>query len=537
VGNLAGLAIVLAPASAVAQQPGTATLVKSAHWSSTDKAVLGEATPKLDQELAAVVGQSLTNPQLADLLNRMTEAVQQTGLVVGQAGLMASDLDKFRQTGDLEIRVFPGKVGAVRLKNSSRVNNGRIERTATEAICPEGLGQNCFLTAAKLERMQLLIQDLPGVRLEPLTLNGSTDVGEGQTAVELTTTPGQKLITGSVGVDNYGIAASGQYRLAFGATVTDLLGFGDVFTATGSITDKATLSGSLGASAPLGYNGLRGAASYGHSIYSLPDGSGSADSGHVGLIYPLKRGLNANWSIGLDGGLSESRGSTSNGTSVAPRDLYSANLTISGNSGDRVIQLGESYWVASAVFTHGWVTQQLAGGDTTGVLGDYDKLKVYLTRRQNLGESKFYMLADFRGQGADRNLDFSEKLPIGGITGVRAYRADEGSFDAGGTMGLELRRLFELPNGDRLAPGIVLDGALGWFNVAPWNGWQTTLGYFNPTLGNFRAIAGAGPSIDWVSHMGFTASLTWAIALPGSPGSINYPGATNQFLASLGFRF
>ncbi len=388
--------------------------------------------------------------------------------------------------------------------------------------------------------MQLLLQDLPGVKLEPLSLNGAGGVSEGQTALEISAKRGDRLIAGSLGLDNYGAEASGIYRFAFSSTLTDLLGFGDVLTLAGSVTDKYTLAGSLGFSAPIGYQGLRGQATYSHSEFSLPQTSvaGSADSVRLGFAYPIKRGLDANWTVSLDAGFAESRQTVAGIQAFPPRDLYTANLTLSGNSGDRGIQLGQSFWSAVAIVTHGLVKQDLLGAtDTTGVLGQYNKFKGLVTVKENLGDSKFYILGDLRTQVADSNLDGSEKLPIGGISGVRAYRADEGSFDGGGILSLELRRLFVLPSGDALAPGVIFDIAAGVFNIAPYPNWQTNAGYSDPNLNNFRVVAGLGPSIDWISPRGFTASLTYAMAAPGSPDSINFPGSTNQIRAALGFRF
>jgi hypothetical protein len=83
----------------------------------------------------------------------------------------------------------------------------------------------------------------------------------------------------------------------------------------------------------------------------------------------------------------------------------------------------------------------------------------------------------------------------------------------------------------------VFDGALGWFNMAPYSNWQTNLGYANPNLPNFWGVMGAGPAIDWTTPYGATFSVTWTTRLPGSPDSINHPGATNQFLASFSVRF
>ena len=227
-------------------------------------------------------------------------------------------------------------------------------------------------------------------------------------------------------------------------------------------------------------------ANYSHSQYTLAsvNTSGSADTGRLGLSYPVVRGLDGNWVVSLDGGYTRTQQNVS-GLSQAfqPRELWQVNATVTGNSGERDLQLGNSYWTAALIGTHGWVSQDLQGGtDVTGVLGDYNKVRGTVLRKQNLGDSGFYVLADLRAQVADRNLDAYEKLAFGGQGGVRAYRVDEGSFDAGGVLTLELRKIFRLPTGHVISPGIVFDGALGWFNMAPYSNWQTNLGYANFNL-------------------------------------------------------
>ncbi|WP_267220370.1 hypothetical protein [Dyella silvae] len=128
----------------------------------------------------------------------------------------------FFQTGELRLTVLEGHVGAVTLNNSSRVNDDRLARLATEALCPDGVGDACPLTAKHLERAQLLLQDEPGVSVAPTALSPE-GVAVGQTSVNLTTTSSIPLVSGYAGIDNYGIPASGMNRLGAGVVLTDLL--------------------------------------------------------------------------------------------------------------------------------------------------------------------------------------------------------------------------------------------------------------------------------------------------------------------------
>lgn len=528
--------LAIGPEVAHAQSPPTITIT-SAEWTGASRDQFGRL---LDVPLGEAVGKSLSAKQIGDLIADLTDRVRKAGYVVGQVVMMQSDLEPLRRNGVLKLTVYPGKVGEIRVKsNTSRVNDERLQRTAQHAACPAGVGEDCVLTAAAIERMQLLVVDVPGVRLEPVGLSAE-GVAVGQTAVELTATSSARMFAANLSADNYGYPVSGQYRFGFGAQVTNLFALGDVISANGSVTDVGTLSGSLGFSAPIGYDGLRLVANYAHTQFSLAavNTSGSADTGRLGLSYPVVRGLDSNWVVSLDGGYTRSQQNVAGILAFPARNLTQINGTVTGNSGERALQLGESYWTAALIMTHGWVAQDLQGGtDVTGVLGDYNKVRLSGLRKQNLGESGFYVLADLRGQAADRNLDAYEKLQFGGQGGVRAYRVDEGSFDAGGVLTLELRRLFRLPSGHVLSPGIVFDGALGWFNISPYANWQTNQGYSSPNLPNFWGVMGAGPAFDWVTPQGLTFSITWTTRLPGSPDSINHPGATNQFLASLSMRF
>ena len=63
--------------------------------------------------------------------------------------------------------------------------------------------------------------------------------------------------------------------------------------------------------------------------------------------------------------------------------------------------------------------------------------------------SRLYLLLSARGQLASRNLDSSERLSLGGFSGVRAYPQGEASGDVGYTARAELRWLLPLKKQDQ----------------------------------------------------------------------------------------
>jgi len=75
---------------------------------------------------------------------------------------------------------------------------------------------------------------------------------------------------------------------------------------------------------------------------------------------------------------------------------------------------------------------------TTATNGTFTRLRYSLSRDQGLGRG-FSAFAAVNGQTADKNLDSSVKFYLGGINGVRAYPASEGSGYQGFVLNLEAR--------------------------------------------------------------------------------------------------
>jgi hemolysin activation/secretion protein len=402
------------------------------------------------------------------------------------------------------------------------------------------VGDTCPLTAAHLERAELLLQDEPGVSLAPASLSPE-GVSVGQTAVGLTTASNQPLVSGFAGVDNYGIPASGMNRLGGGVVLTDLLHDGDVFALSGITTNRHENAGSLSGSLPIFSNGWRAQASYTRTLYSLPQvgATGAVNTMAAGVSYPLWRGLSRNWTVAFDGLDSTARETVAGYQAFSPRHIVSGRATLSANAGDRPMDLGQSYWSGAVAWEHGQVSQSGVGHDPAGQLGHFDKLTVNALGKLNLtADQRWYLLGTMHGQWASHNLDASEAMQLGGQAGVRAYRADEGELDSGMLASVELHRMFVFSNGDRLSVGPIVDYGNGRINQHPFTGWQVASGYSDATMSNHRTLTSAGLGADWVSSHGYTVSMTWSHHLPGSSDSVNHPGsADGRIFASVTFKF
>lgn len=503
----------------------------------------GAIQPQMRVVLAGVaagqLGRGLDLAEAQGLASEATLRLRQAGDLVALVVLTQQGWQRFQRTGRLTFRVFEGRVGAVRVQsNTSRVASARLDRVAGEALCPRGLG-DCVLSKRGMERAQLLLQDTPGVRLAPLALTPH-GVGLGQTAVEIAASASEARVTGAVSLDNYGVPQSGENRAAMSVSANNLLHAGDVWTGSFQDTDRNEATGALGLSLPLGYQGWRLDLHGARTTYAVPlvQASGTANTATAGVSYPLVRGLGSDWRVSLDGVWTRSELTVIGLPAAAPRRIMAGEATLSGDSGERNDLLWGDTWSTALSVSRGRVSQYLAVPDTTGALGRFTKVTGNAFAKVNLDKGGLYTLWNVRGQWSDHNLDPYEELPVGGLTGVRAFSAAEGSLTRGVFSTLELRQRL-LWRGNVFAPGVFVDYANGNFLARPYASWQLNLGYANAGLPNHRVWSDYGLGLDWASPLGLTVSVVWATRMPGSAQPLYRPpgSAQNRWLGSASWQF
>lgn len=509
--------------------------VKKVDW---DGVIPTKLQARLAASAAQVSGRALTYAQARTLAADLTQQIREAGYPLGLVLLTPQNWNRFLDDGVLRLKVFRGDVGNIAIgKNTSAVSDARILKTTRNALCG-GEELPCALTSDRLERVSLLLGDMPGVGVDPLTLSPE-GVAVGQTAVAINTFERERRITGGVSLDNYGVSSTGANRLGGAIQVANLFRQGDVFSLGGQTTNRHQNTGVVSMSIPVLYNGLRFEASAARTSYSVANVNawGTVTSVQAGVSYPLMRAFNGNWVVSLDGYDAVSKQGINDQGAFAPRHLKGLHAGISGNSGDRALYLGESYWAAAATLTAGKLTQSIGGVDTSSTLGGYQKLSASYTHKHVFGHD-WFVLTNISGQVSSSNLDGSEALTVGGINSMRAYASSEGTVDEGLQINVELRKAFSLPNGVKLVPGVFVDYLNGWILHSTYANWQTSLGYSNPNQSNHRSLNDWGFGVDMVTDKGVTAGLNVAWKTPWSERPLSGRGSADaRVLFTLGMRF
>lgn len=455
-----------------------------------------------EAELARLVddlpGGDRSLDDLQSAVERVTRHYRAHGYMLARAYLPAQDL----AAGQVEIRVLEGRLGAVRLDNTSRQSDGFV-RQQLDALQP---GQP--VQARPLERSLLLLADTPGLDVRS-SLRPGASVGTSDLDIAVRDAA---RVNGDLSLDNHGSRATGQARLGGGITVNDPFGLGDALQLRGLSGGGGLNFARAAYQVPVGASGTRLGASYSALDYRLGkefdvlEAHGTARIASVFLTHPFVRSRAANLSgqIVYEQKRLDDRIDL---TSTASRRRLN-NVTL-GLSGDRVDATpGGGVTQGSLGLTFGKLS--LDGTDTAldaqGLRsqGHFAKANLWLRRLQPLSE-RLQLHAQFSAQATNRNLDSAEKMALGGVYGVRAYPQGEAPSDDAWLANLELR-----------------------YSVAA--AWQALLFYdaasgrlsHDPVAGaapgtNHRKLSGGGFGVRWSHPQGYSLLTTVAWRTSGAP--------------------
>ncbi len=503
-------------------------LVTAVSW---DKNIDPQVNEIMQGLRTSLLNQKIANSRITQIETELTKELRDKGFLIGQIVVSSKDRSTFDKTGDLNFSIFLGKIGKIVIKNSSSVNSDWVQVVVDQNLCPNGVGNDCVLTKARFERMTQLLYDTVGLQTGGLEF-GSQGMPVGQTQLTVTTVAKDAQIKGSVGADNQGFSSTGQYRLATSLSANNLLGVGDVLAVNLNVSNQGSVSGAIDVSGPLAANGLRWQGSVSRSQFSLPSYNNTSGFGNalsLGVAYPLLRGLDQNWTAGLNAVLVATSSETG-GATTADKTLQSGQLTLDGNSGDRSILLGQNTWFFRSALTVGQVMDDANSISSPyyETVGGYTKLAFQGVGKIILSDAhSIYSVINIRGQAANTNLDAYERMMIGGYSGLRAYSVEQGSINQGTISSLELRKAFNTEYG-QFVPVIFADYANGWVTHGPDIGWQAATGYSNLNLTNHIVASDAGVGLDWNYFNKYSLSVSWAKRLPMSPAG-TYGNGNSQF--------
>ncbi|KXW55252.1 ShlB/FhaC/HecB family hemolysin secretion/activation protein [Ferrovum sp. PN-J185] len=350
--------------------------------------------------------------------------------------------------GVITIEVDEAKYGGILLPERIENNLHRVNPDVLESFMGNGQQVTQPLSLQKLDRAILITNDLPGVEAQGNLVPGDVE-GETKVAVDARDKP---LLSGDVTIDNWGSRATGQNRALADLLIASPTGIGDLVSLSGLYTDGSQY-GRLEYALPLGYDGWRLGVNTSHLNYHLitsdfvaTQPKGLSSTYGLDTQYPLVRTQSYNLTLTstFDYKYFNNQYLSSTGGFVPSSDYTIQVYTIGLTEVKTDDWLGGGTTVTSLNYGIGSVDLANSPNFVSDSLnaqtnGGYQRLRLALNRTQTLTQD-YSMYFSFQGQFANKNLDPSEKLYLGGPTGVRAYPLSEGGGDVGYIENLELRK-------------------------------------------------------------------------------------------------
>ena len=491
------------------QNVGEKILIKEFRFDGEIKAFSKEELRRVIQDL---YNKDLTFNEIQTAALRIKNFYNQKGYFLANAVIPKQEV----QNGIVTIVITEGKLDS---KNPFIIK--KIDLRLKENIPAEYLNQsmNGEVTQQGLERGLLNFNDTPGVA-GTITLEPGDEPGTTKIILDVIEGP---LLSGSVTVDNYGSRYTGEIRTTGTININNPSNYGDQVGLTKIIAPKDNFDlNQASYNFPLGRSGLRGTASYSKLEYKIgkeletnPMSMGTADLYSTSVKYPLYR--TAKQSFFVDGSYDKKKlYNETTGSVTSNKELDNYGLGFTFQNTDEFITAGFSQ--LSFTQTYGdldlskvassLTSDQGAGGAKTN--GSFEKSAVQLLRIQRVTEKlNLQLLAN--AQFANKNLDSSEKLSLGGATGVRAYPSGEASGDEGQKVSIDAK--YNVKSGTKFGDII----ASVFYDYGKIRQYKDTLD-ITMTTPNEYSLESWGVALDLIAAGKYNVKVGWADAIGGNPG-------------------
>ena len=375
------------------------------------------------------------------------------------------------------------------------------------------------LTKNGLERALLNINDLPGISAVSTIEPG---VEEGSSKIILNVVE-DDLVTGSITLDNYGNRYTAKQRSTVQIDVNNPSKIGDKLSITKTFNTGQKFDYSqFDYEVPVGQSGLKAFASasrlefeIGKELKTNPVSIGDADTYEIGIKYPIQR--TNNQSVFLR-------------TSFEKKEIYNETTGVLTN--DKTLEktkIGFDF-EGKNIFQN----DSISGISVSGIFGELDLSKVntdYTNDQSSTGAKthgdfskalfdvyhihRFTEKINFKYYGslqyASKNLDSSEKMSLGGISGVRAYPSGEASGDEGYKLSFEVQYDLSKPDMD-----FDLIGTL-FYDYGRIRQYKDSSN-ISLTTPNEYSLSGWGVSFDLIANERVKLNLGWAKAIGDNDG-------------------
>ncbi|MBP2639641.1 MAG: hxuB 1 [Firmicutes bacterium] len=434
----------------------------------SEETLLAQIQDGLEKEL------SLNDLEL--LAWQITRYLRSQGYLVATAYIPAQDV----QDNTVNIAVVLGQYGNIQIRNSSALAIGRVRALLSEIHSGDVIRKD------SLERAMLLVDDASGVSAKATLAPGEAP-GTADLIVDVIDA---SRVIGSLTVDNHGNWFTGENRLGLAIDLNNPSGIGDQATLGGTYAGSGMDNRGLSYLVPVGRRGGNLGVSYERTHYllgkdfSFLNANGEAKTTSVFGTYPFvrSRSLNIYGRLGFNDKKLEDRLDAVDTFSDKRSRVWKIEL-----NGDRRDKDGRGLTAFALALSTGRLdintpADLVIDQASAKSAGWYNKTSLSLLGMKQINERLSYKLS-FSGQLASKNLDSSEKLYLGGATGVRAYPEGEAAGDDGYIFTGELHWNMPKPNFQLAA---FIDTGRITINKEPWD-----------NAANHRTLSGAGMGVIW----------------------------------------
>ena len=324
-------------------------------------------------------------------------------------------------------------------------------------------------------------------------------------------------------LDNQGYASTGSRRVGVGLVMNDSLSKGDSLSLQG-LKSSGSQFLQVAYNWATGIDGLKLGAHLSSFNYEVVNDLRNAvnlsgDGLKKGLIlaYDFVNNASEMSSLGLTYDIK-----TLNTTAVTAADSAYYDTRVMGiklKGFERELEPGGAVFAYDATLSKGSVDMssspnQAADLAAENTAGDFAKLRLSLSVLQPLGGvHSFY--SGLTLQRADKNLDASEKIYMGGPLGVRAYGVGEGMGSDGEMLNFEFRQ--------KLSASTTLSEFYDWGRVSAWHDKNAP----GAPVNNSSTLQGIGVSLAHRFDAGITLKGTWARKVGDEPDMAVMPRLPN----------
>lgn len=357
--------------------------------------------------------------QLQEICNKISKYYQSKGYLTAYAYMPVQEVSN----GVVTIRVMDGHYGEVTLNNKSQVTDTVLRSISRKVKAGR------IIEKVPLDRALVLMNDLPGTKvfatMEPSKTSGAADMH--LEAIET------ERNGATMWVDNFGNKNTGKYRVGANFHENNPGNIGDLFSVSYVQGNGGIKNWDIRYEAPFTRTGTVAGVSYSKLTYSLMkefawmDAYGDARTWQLYLKTPLKRTMYNNLYFNVYYEDRKLRDVIDYFGTDAEKESRVFRFALDGDS--RNAKSSDRYVITHSIGKLYLQNDDAKLFDKYGTEGQFQKTEAELYHIQQL-TPKWQLHLDVRGQYAYSDLDSSEKMYIGGYSGVRAFPQGESGGDS-----------------------------------------------------------------------------------------------------------